>query len=182
MWQGSPGEPALWFNYGSGVCGSVPTTSSAKRRRSMRKPLVWSLLFVLISGIGVIGLTPIQTMWDDGLWPLSVTVVSASGSPIASISCEAFSTEESAQDSLENLLPPQSWMFSTIQNPFRNEPLEVIIPTSRKIHSVLFWSDSRYNQMRHLLVIAEYNDGRREGRLVEIPDLRQVRSLHVEIP
>ena len=34
----------------------------------------------------------------------------------------------------------------------------------------------------HLLVIAEYKDGRWEGWLVEIPDLRRVRSLHVEIP
>jgi hypothetical protein len=159
--------------------GSVSTASSAKRRRAMSKRLVLSLLLALIS---VIGLTPALTTIDDGSLRLSVTVVSASGSVIASISCEAFSSEKTAQYSLENLLPPETRLFSAIQNPFRNEPLEVEVPTSYKSHSALFWSYSRYSQMWHLLVIAEYKDGRWEGRLVGIPDLRQVRSLHVEIP
>jgi hypothetical protein len=150
--------------------------------RAMRRRTLLVVLAGLAVVVAVISLTTAQTVWDDGVLPVSVTVVSASGSPIASISCEAFSTQESAQYSLENLLPPQTWLFSAIQNPFRNEPLEVKIPTSRKIHSALLWSYGRYNQMRHLLVIAEYKDGRWEGRLVEIPDLRQVRSLQVKIP
>jgi hypothetical protein len=43
---------------------------------------------VVVAGVC---LTPVQTIRDDGLWTLSVTVVSASGAPIASASGKAFS-------------------------------------------------------------------------------------------
>jgi hypothetical protein len=145
----------------------------------MVKRLVIGLAIVLVAGVL---LAPVQTIWDDGLWPLSVTVTSASGDPIASVSGEAFSSEEWARYILEHLAPPETRTHSAVANPFAGEPLAVPIPTGYKTRSALLWSSSRCNQMRLLVVIVKYRDGRREGRLVEIPDLRESRSLRVEFP
>ncbi len=145
----------------------------------MNKRLVVGLILLLG---GAICLTPLQTIRGNGSSPLSVMVVSESNSPIESVSCEVFSTVDSAQSSLEYLAPPETRLFSAVQGQFRGEPFEVTVPTSDTVHCALFWRHSRYNQMRQLLVIGQYCDGRREGRLVEIPDLRQVRSLRVELP
>jgi hypothetical protein len=108
--------------------------------------------------------------------------VSASGSPIASVSGEAFTSERWAGSSLEHLAPSEGRIDSAVADPFAGKPLAVPVPTSYKTRSALLWSCSRYNQMRHLVVIVQYRDGRREGRLVEIPDLRESRSLRVEVP
>jgi hypothetical protein len=145
----------------------------------MSKRLVVGL--ILLFGC-VACLAPLQTIRGDGSLPLSVTVVSESDSPIASLSCEPFSTAESARFSLEYLVPPETTVYAAVQDPFLGEPLEVTVRTSDTVHGALLWSHSRYNQVRQLLVIAQYCDGRQEGRLVEIPDLRQVRSLRVEFP
>lgn len=145
----------------------------------MVKRLAIGVTAVLLAGVC---LAPVQTVWDDGLWPLSVTVLSTSGSPIASVSAEAFSSEEWARSSLEHLAPPETRIHSAVADPFADQPLAVPVPTSYKSRSALLWSRSRYNQMRLLVVIVRYRDGRREGRLVEIPDLRESRSLRVEVP
>jgi|GEM_PF-4881102 len=145
----------------------------------MVKRLAIVVAIVLAAGVC---LTPVQTIWDDGLWPLSVTVTSASSAPIASVSGQAFSSEESARYSLEHLAPPDTRVHSAVADPYTGEPLAVPVPTSLRTHSALTWSSSRYNQMRQLLVIVQYQDGRRAGRLVEIPDLRESRSVLVEFP
>jgi hypothetical protein len=44
------------------------------------------------------------------------------------------------------------------------------------------WSYTRFNQYRKLVVIVEYQDGRKEGRLVDIPDLHKFRTVTVEVP
>ncbi|MCE9533399.1 MAG: hypothetical protein K8T89_20085 [Planctomycetes bacterium] len=145
----------------------------------MGKRLIIATVF--LAGL-VICLIPIQTVWDDGLWPLSVTVVSASNSPITSVSCEAFLSEESARYCLEHLAPPDSRIHASVADPFRGEPLAMPVPTSLKTRSSLLWSSGRYNQKGWLVVIAQYQDGRQEGRLATIPDLRENRSLRVEFP
>ena len=145
----------------------------------MRKRLATGV--VVLIGAGVC-LTPARTTWDDGLWPLSVTVVSASGAPIASASAEAFSSEEWARSSLAHLAPPETRIHSVVVHPFVGEPVAVPIPTRYRTRSALLWSSWRYNQMRLLVVIVQYRDGRRDGRLVEIPNLRESRSLRVEFP
>ncbi len=139
-------------------------------------------VILLLAVAAPVCLTPGQTVWDDGLWPLAVTVASASDRPIASVSCEAFPSEERARSSLDHLAPPETRLFSAVADPFRGEAVEVPIPTSYKTRAALLWSSSRYNQMRLLVVLVQYRDGQREGRLVELPDLRQVRSMRVEFP
>ena len=137
---------------------------------------------LLVVFAALVCLTPVHTAWDDGLWPLSITVVSAPGSQIQSVSGEAFSSPEVAQQSVEHLAPPETFTYAAVADPFRGETLTLSVPTSVRTRSALVWSDSRYNQMRWLVVLAQYVDGRREGRLIEIPDLRQARSLRIEFP
>jgi hypothetical protein len=60
--------------------------------------------------------------------------------------------------------------------------MEVFVPISYKTRGALLWQSSRYNQMWLLVVIVQYRDGRRQGQLVDIPDVRHVRSLRVEFP
>jgi hypothetical protein len=44
------------------------------------------------------------------------------------------------------------------------------------------WTRRRFFQYRGLLVVVEYEDGKLEGRAVELPDLRQARSVTIEVP
>jgi hypothetical protein len=143
-----------------------------------RRLVIGAILFLAAAAC----LAPVRTVWDDGLWPLSVTVTSASGSPIASASCQVDSGDATARSILENLAPPEGQRTSAVADPFVGKPLDVPVPTSCKTSSALLWSSSHYHQMPSLVVIIRYRDGRQEGRLVDIPDLRQTRSLRVEFP
>src|SRR5262249_5682217 len=116
----------------------------------------------------------------DGSYELSVTVKSLSGSPIKAVSCEAISTADEAQYSLEHLLPPDTRLWSTSAEPFTGEPLSVVVPFSFRASPLgRTWGDS---QFRSLLVIVRYQDGRQEGRLVEIPHRKDSRAVTVEVP
>ena len=77
-----------------------------------------TVALIVLVGAGAVCLAPVQTVWDDGLWPLSVAVASASGSPIATVSCEALTSEEDARYSLEHLLPPETRTHSVVADPF----------------------------------------------------------------
>jgi hypothetical protein len=138
------------------------------------------LLLLLL--VAAVGLWPVGTRWDDGLWPLSVTVVSESGAEITSVSCQAFSGPKGAESILEDLAPPDGSLYSAVQEPFRGEALVVRVPTSERTRSALLWSSRRYGQFRQLVVIVQYRGGRREGRMVEIPDLRENRAVTVMFP
>ena len=127
-------------------------------------------------------LVPFQKIYDDGFSLLSVSVGSTSATPIASASCEAFSSEKGARYTLEHLAPPEIMLYSSVANPFHGEVLEVPIPTSQTTLAALVWSRTGYYQMQFLVIIVHYADGRSEGRLVDIPDLRHLRSLSVEFP
>lgn len=130
----------------------------------------------------VIGLAPFQTIRGGGSLPVTVVVVSSSGSPISSVTCETFSSPESAAYSLEHLLPPETRQRSVTADPFDGSPLVVEIPAGERIDSALLWSHSRRFQFQSLLVIADYEDGRRDGRLAALPDLRATKAIRVELP
>jgi hypothetical protein len=139
------------------------------------------IMLLLLSGAGIL-LIPWQMIREGGLWPISVAVRSASNSPITAVSAEVFGSRESAEYTLEHLLPPEGRLFSAVVDPFQGEPFEVRVPTGQQTSRALLWAYTRHAQWRFLVVIARYKDGRREGRLVEIPDLRETRSLDVELP
>ncbi len=56
------------------------------------------------------------------------------------------------------------------------------VPTSVRTRHGLLRSRSRYYQYSKLVVIVRYENGRWEGRLVDIPDLRTSRKVAVEFP
>jgi hypothetical protein len=125
---------------------------------------------------------PVTIIREGGHWPISVTIVSTSGSRIASASCEVGPSDEWGRYVLEHLAPPESPMHSVVEDPFLGQPLCVTVPTGAKTEESLLRSKTTHSQYRHLVVIVRYADGRREGRLCEIPDLRKARSVRVEFP
>jgi hypothetical protein len=146
--------------------------------------LRWQLVALAVAaGLGlVVCLVPWQVERGSGALPLSVTVSSASGSSITYVSCEAVSSGTSARDSAENLIPPESRMFSSVADPFDGEPLRLTVPFGTHTNRTLLWASTRHSQAGWLVVIARFRDGRQEGRVVSIPDLRQASSLTVTFP
>jgi hypothetical protein len=153
--------------------------------RDMRRVslvLVKACIAVVLSVIAARALLPLEKFYDDGLWPLSVTVRSASGKPIAAASGQAFGDAREAERVFQDLIPPETDLYSATQDPFRGQPLAVPVPTSYCVHSSLLWSHRRYFQFKKLVVIVQYEGGEREGRLVDIPDLRERRERVVDFP
>jgi hypothetical protein len=83
---------------------------------------------------------------------------------------------------LENLIPPEGNLYSASQPAYVGEPLSVKVPTSLTTHGALLWRYGRFYQYHKLVVIVEYQDGRREGRVTDIPDLHKGRAVTVEFP
>jgi hypothetical protein len=128
-----------------------------------------------------------QKMIDDGLWPVSVTVRSAAGRPIKAVSAEAMFSRPTAEMELSRLIPPaaariDNSIYGRVQEPFLGKPLKINVPTSETIHRSLVSNYKRFFQYRGLLVVAEFEDGKLEGRALELPDLRRGRELSVEFP
>jgi hypothetical protein len=111
-----------------------------------------------------------------------VTIRSASGSPVREVSAEAMDNPDTVRYVLEYLIPPEGSRYSASQAPFVGDPLVVSVPTSYTTHGALLWYCARFYQYRKLVVIVEYQDGKREGRVVDIPDLHKSRMVAVEVP
>jgi hypothetical protein len=137
--------------------------------------------------IAIIAFVPIWKIIDDGLWPVTVTVHPTSDQPIKAVSAKAFSSVEEARETMADLPLPcvtraDYPRTASVQEPWPGQPLEVKIPTSEKTYRSLVWTWQRFYQFRGLLVVVEYEDGKLEGRAVELPDLRQARSVTIEVP
>jgi hypothetical protein len=145
----------------------------------MRRVLI---LLAVIAGLTAVGLMPVWKMHDDGLWPLSVSIQSASGSPIAAATCEVFSSPEASQYTLENAIPAEAAIYTALENPFRGGPVEVRVPTAETTRGSLLWRWKSFYQYNTLVVVVSYADGRREAVAAAIPDLRQTRAVTVTVP
>ncbi len=122
---------------------------------------------------------PIQlTVWDGG-FDLTVNVSSTAG-PLKSVSCQACGRREEAEEVLEYLLPPDTRQWSAVADPFDGQPLTVQVPVSGRASPM--GRELRRSQFRYLVVIGQLNDGRRVGKLVEIPDGRESREVSVSLP
>jgi hypothetical protein len=136
------------------------------------------VLVLVVAGALAWEFVPIQvTHWDGG-FDLAVTVTCGAG-PLRAVSCEAFGRREDADEALEFLMRPLS-QWSASAKPFAAEPLTVHVPVSGRA-SPSGRELSRF-QFRHLVVIGEFHDGRRVGKLVEIPDSGVSRKLSVTLP
>src|SRR5262245_8996229 len=102
----------------------------------------WLLIAILVVA-AVAMLLPVQKIYDDGLWPLTVHISSTAERPIKAVSAEAFVGVESAHDLLRFLktLPPpiytreENSLYSAVQIPYLGQPLEVRVPTSNTTSS-----------------------------------------------
>lgn len=143
----------------------------------MRRTLGIAAILLVVAGlIYEFGLVAIC----DGSYDLTVTVNSISGSPIRAVSCEGVRNKDEARSRLEDLLPPETRLWSASAEPFTGQPLIVSIPFSfRESGLGRTWGDT---QLRGLLVIVQYQDGERMGKAIEIPHRRESRSVTVEFP
>jgi hypothetical protein len=138
-----------------------------------------ALLIVLAVCIGFIRF---WTIWDDGLSPITVIIRSASGSPIQAVSAEAEDDPDFIRYILQQPIPLEATHHSASQSPYIGEPLTVNVPTTVTTRGALLWRYTRFHQCHKLVFIAEYKDGRRKGRVVDIPDLHKSRTVAVEVP
>jgi hypothetical protein len=135
--------------------------------------------FLVVAGALAWEFIPIQlTIWDGG-FDLTVNVSSTAG-PLKSVSCQACGGREEAEEILEYLLPPDLGSSSAVADPFDGQPLRVQVPVSGRASPM--GRELRRSQFRYLVVIGQLNDGRRLGKLVEIPDGRESREVSVSLP
>jgi hypothetical protein len=141
----------------------------------------WSLLIagLLIVGFGLWFYTSKEYVIWDGGFDLTVHVSSNPVRP-RSVTCQAFGHREYADFAVEHLLPPSSRLWSATADPFDGKPIRVDVPVSGR-DSMSGRELARF-QFRYLVVIAVLPDGRRVGKLVNIPDSRVSREVTVTFP
>jgi len=144
----------------------------------MRRALI-AVVAVLALGVLAWEFIPVQVMIWDGSFDLTVRVESSAGQPQV-VSCEAFGRREYAEEAVAHLLPPESRMWSTTADPFDGQPLIVRVAVSGRESP--FGRELRRSQFRYLAVIAVLPDGRRVGKVVDIPDERVSREVSVALP
>ena len=146
----------------------------------MRKALIITAIVIVgllaavefgVGGGGIIG---------DGAFPLTVEVTT-DGDPPRRVYCQVHSSEAMAEWAAR-----QPQLYDTIERvvttePFNGEPLEVRVEFSEYI-SPLLQRVTDYVQFTHLVVLAEWTDGRRVAKVVPIPDGRTTRTMRVELP
>ena len=144
---------------------------------------------VLVTGIaltlivmGCLAFVPLSKICEDGTLPLTVTIRSAAASNIRAVSAEAFGNSKDAEYVLENTVPPETKRYSASQARFTGQNLTIDVPIGYTTRGALLWHFSRYYQFTKLVVLVEYVDGKRTGRLVDIPDLHHSQEIPVEVP
>jgi hypothetical protein len=145
----------------------------------MCRKLVFIAL-LLVPGTAVWAYTSTTYIIWDGEFDLTVHVSSDYPGPPRSVTCQALGFREDAEHVLEHLLPPETRLWSTTADPFAGEPLTVHVPQSGRDSTS--GRELRRFQFRYLVVIAELPDGRRVGKLVDIPDCRMSREVSVALP
>jgi hypothetical protein len=141
--------------------------------------LLFTVFFESLSG----WCDPVSTIYSDSDYPISVKIVSRSGSRIRGVTCESTNSSEDAKDAAENPRAPWRKMWSSEQQPFTGDPLTVRVYKSTKRVSFEFEPTKiTRNQSRYLVVVIDYADGRRLGQIEWIPDLREELTVNVVVP
>jgi hypothetical protein len=89
------------------------------------------------------------------------------------VSAEAEDNPDFIRYYLEQPIPLEDTHHSASQTPYIGAPLTVNVPTTFTTRGTLLWRYTRFH---------EYQDGKREGRVVDIPDLHKSRTVTVEVP
>jgi hypothetical protein len=141
--------------------------------------------FFMLCGVLLLALIPLGCYFGvirhvEGVGGFELTVnVTTSGDKLRSVSCEAVGGKrEVAEEVAEKLIPPETRLWSTVADPFDGKPLKVHIQFTTGGSC----SEPHYHQLRYLVVIGTFQDGRRLGKVVEIPDGRQSKEVDVSFP
>ena len=145
---------------------------------SMMRQIVIGIV-LLLSGAMAWVYTSMPHIIGDGSYDLTVHVSSNLGPPSA-VSCEAFSRREHAEFALNDFLPSETKQHSATADPYNGQPLTVSIPVSDR--TSMSGRELQRFQFRYLVVLAQMPDGRRVGKLLEIPDAGVAREVSVVLP
>ncbi|MBS0263837.1 MAG: hypothetical protein JSS02_18005 [Planctomycetes bacterium] len=145
--------------------------------KARRKLIILAFLSVGCGLLWIYTSTP-YVIWDGG-FNLIVHVSSDEG-PLSAVSCEAESSRKYAELKFQHLLPPERGGWSATAKPFTGKPVKIFIPVSGT-ESMSGRALTR-TQFELLVVIGEFQDGRRVGKLVEIPDGRVSHELQISLP
>jgi hypothetical protein len=148
-----------------------------------------TVVLLLVVGVLAVEFIPLaETRWVGG-YDLTVHLDTPTDPPSVVI-CAATLRRDNAEDTVANLrtLPPETRLTpaldiggcATVADPFAGEPLTVHIKTVGR--SSAFDRDLSRTQYRFLVVGAEWPDGRRVWKVVEIPDGRVSREVRVSLP
>lgn len=156
---------------------SGPDARLTKLRAQMRRILI---IVVAILAVGVLAweFIPIQELRWNGTFKLTVRVDCPEGRP-RSVSCEAFGHREYA-DNAASLLPYEPNVWFVVSDPFDGQPITVRVPIGGRESP--FGRELNRHQYQFLAVIAVLPDGRRVGKVVEIPVRRVCREVSVTLP
>lgn len=146
-----------------------------RKRRWLRVTLgVTAAVAVIVSALAF----AIQVIWD-GSYELTVRIENR-GPPIRCVSCESHGMRDDAEFAVAHRLPPESAMWSVVEDPFQGEPINVRVAVSG--HDSFLGFELSRSQFRYLAVIVTYADGRKVGQVVDIPDMRESREVTVIFP
>jgi hypothetical protein len=143
----------------------------------MRRKLLTAALLLIVVGVLWV-YTSMPCLTADGGFHLTVRVSSNPGPPQA-VSCEACSSRKHAEYAMEHLLLPET-RWSATADPFTGEPLTVRVPIS--VRYSRSGRELSHFQFQYLVVVAVLPDGRRVGKVVDIPGGQVSREVNVELP
>ena len=158
-----------------------PTTDHPPRPRqwiplSLRMFVAFVVLLGTGSGLWMYTSAP-HLIWDGNFRML--VQVSSDGTALKAVTCQALNNRNIAELTVEQLLQPDG-LWSAKSDPFDGKPIEIVVPVSGT-ESMSGRPLSR-TQFNHLVVIGEFEDGTRIGKVVDIPDGRVVREISVTFP
>lgn len=158
----------------------IDTQDKVSRRprkpRLTNRRLLW--LIVLASMVVPLLISTLTRVHWVGGFDLNVTIQCRHPAPITSIRLRTgFDSITAAPPTLQLAASTVRWTYE--MDPFRGDPISIQVRSAGESDVFL---DYRYSQECCLYVVAEFADGTRIERFVDIPDGRQNRSITVTLP
>ena len=114
----------------------------------------------------------------DGAFPLAVELVS--DDPPNRVSAQVLRDRDEAVWAAEQSHLYDEFRRVVTVDPSIGQPLEVLVECSSR--ETLLRRQTNWYQAQFLVIHAEWPDGRRAAKVVEIPDGRTTRTLCIELP
>lgn len=142
-------------------------------------------LLILTLSIGLVVLTlwelvPLQVVYWDGGFELTVNLLNESPNVIRKVNLEVTADKSNAEAIVKFWRGPDTNRYSLSVEPFVGGPLIIRVPQSGR-RSPLGRELERF-QFQYLVVIVEFENGELASKVVEIPDSRALRSVAVQVP